>query len=259
MPSLPVDDDPAANSEPAAPENLARGQGVALWRQIEDALEQAVAQGSFAPSGRLPAEPELARQFGVNRHTVRQAIRALAGRGILRIEQGRGTFVEHRPFDYPIGTHTRFAANLTRRERLPSRMALGIDEIPLSGAIAAALEMAEHAPGLCQRTLGLANGTPLTLGRLYLPKALFPHAASALALNPSATALFTAAGHADYRRAWTRISTRLPSPEEAEHLQQSRARPVLVTDALDVTAQGIPLAFNCTVWAGERVTLTVNV
>jgi hypothetical protein len=41
-------------------------------------------------------------------------------------------------------------------------------------------------------------------------------------------------------------------------LQQPRERPVLVTEALDQSAVGEPLAYNCTVWAGERVTLTVG-
>jgi GntR family phosphonate transport system transcriptional regulator len=244
--------------EPSDADRLARGQGIALWRQIESALEQAVRQGGFAPSGRLPAEPELARRFGVNRHTVRQAVRALASRGILRIEQGRGTFVDVRPIEYPIGARTRFSANLASSERLASRITLGIEEAALAGPAAKALGVAEGAPGLRHRTLAFADGMPVALGTVCLPKAAFPHAAAALATNPSVTALFTAAGHVDYRRAWTRIGTRLPSPEEAHHLRQSRERPVLATEALDVTATGMPLAYNYTVWAGERVSLTVE-
>ncbi|WP_027134258.1 phosphonate metabolism transcriptional regulator PhnF [Geminicoccus roseus] len=239
-------------------DRLARGQGVALWRQIEGVLEQSILQGSFAPSGRLPAEPELARRFGVNRHTVRQAVRALASRGILRIEQGRGTFVDMQPLDYSIGARTRFSSNLASRERLPSRVTLGIDEVELMGPTARALGLPEGSTGLRHRTLARADGTPVTLGTIYLPKARFPEAAASLAANPSVTALFTAAGHADYRRAWTRIGTRLPSPDEAQQLEQSRERPVLITEALDTSASGAPLAYNYTVWAGERVTLTVE-
>jgi GntR family transcriptional regulator, phosphonate transport system regulatory protein len=239
-------------------DRLARGQGIALWRQIEGVLEQSILQGEFAPTGRLPAEPELARRFGVNRHTVRQAVRALASRGILRIEQGRGTFVDMRPLDYTIGARTRFSSNLASRERLPSRVKLGIDEVELNGPIARALGLPDGSPGLRHRTLARADGIPVTLGTIYLPRAALPKAAAILAVNPSITALFTAAGHQDYRRAWTRIGTRLPSPDEAHQLEQSRDRPVLTTEALDTTAAGAPLAYNYTVWAGERVTLTVE-
>ena len=75
----------------AAP--LARGEGIALWRQIAQALEQAITSGQHQPGGRLPSEAELSALHGVNRHTVRRALEALSSRGLIRIEQGRGSFV----------------------------------------------------------------------------------------------------------------------------------------------------------------------
>jgi GntR family transcriptional regulator len=46
------------------------------------------------PSGeRLPAEPELAKQLGVSRATLREAMRAFEGQGKIRRRQGVGTFV----------------------------------------------------------------------------------------------------------------------------------------------------------------------
>ena len=240
-------------------EGLARGQGISLWRQIEGALEQAILHGGFAPSGRLPAEPELAKRFGVNRHTVRQAVKALASRGILRIEQGRGTFVGHAPLEYPIGRQTRFSANLAGRERLPSRKTLDIADVELDERIALALSLQSASPALCHRTIAFADGVPVLLGATYLPLDRFGSTARRLlSENPSMTALFAMVGHGDYRRGWTRITTRLPSAEEERHLWQSGREPVLVTEALDVTAAGAPLAFNDTVWAGERIALTVE-
>lgn len=46
------------------------------------------------PAGeRLPAEPELARQLGVSRATLREAMRAFESQGVIRRRQGVGTFV----------------------------------------------------------------------------------------------------------------------------------------------------------------------
>ena len=46
-----------------------------------------------SPGERLPSEPELARQLGVSRATLREAMRTFEGQGLIRRRQGVGTFV----------------------------------------------------------------------------------------------------------------------------------------------------------------------
>lgn len=61
--------------------------------QIVGRLLQAVADGDFPPGSRLPPEAELAAQANVSRLTLREAVKVLRDKGVLRVEQGRGTFV----------------------------------------------------------------------------------------------------------------------------------------------------------------------
>ena len=50
-------------------------------------------EDSMAPGDKLPNEVELARQLGVSRATLREAIRDLTVQGVLEVHRGRGTFV----------------------------------------------------------------------------------------------------------------------------------------------------------------------
>jgi DNA-binding FadR family transcriptional regulator len=47
----------------------------------------------LAPGSKLPSENQLAKQFGVSRSTVREAISGVASLGLLQIRKGAGMFV----------------------------------------------------------------------------------------------------------------------------------------------------------------------
>lgn len=64
-----------------------------VWRQLAEDVETDIASGLLAPGAKLPAELELASQYGVSRVTVRRAVKDLAERGLLVVVHGRGTFV----------------------------------------------------------------------------------------------------------------------------------------------------------------------
>jgi GntR family phosphonate transport system transcriptional regulator len=91
---------------------IERKAGAALWHQLGEALVAEIAAGKLPPGSRLPTEPELMKRFGVNRFTVRQALGHLETRGLVRAEQGRGTFVHKSVLDHAISRRTRFSRNL---------------------------------------------------------------------------------------------------------------------------------------------------
>jgi DNA-binding FadR family transcriptional regulator len=66
--------------------SLADEVAVLLKKKIED--------GDFPVGEKLPTEPDLMELFGVGRSTIREAVRNLVQAGIVRVQQGLGTFVE---------------------------------------------------------------------------------------------------------------------------------------------------------------------
>jgi DNA-binding FadR family transcriptional regulator len=65
-----------------------------LADEVASALQQQIVLGKYKENDQLPIEPELMRSFGVGRSTIREAIKILANAGLLRVQQGLGTFVE---------------------------------------------------------------------------------------------------------------------------------------------------------------------
>lgn len=64
-----------------------------LVEQIVAQLEQLIENGTWPVGERIPAEPELVKELGVSRNTIREAIHALIHAGLLRTRQGDGTYV----------------------------------------------------------------------------------------------------------------------------------------------------------------------
>lgn len=67
-----------------------------LYRQIAEQLRALMAKGEFKPGARLPAERDLARQLGVSRPSVREALIALEVEGWVEVRTGSGVFVLER-------------------------------------------------------------------------------------------------------------------------------------------------------------------
>jgi GntR family transcriptional repressor for pyruvate dehydrogenase complex len=64
-----------------------------LANRITVELENMIAANHLQPGDRLPSERELARQFGVSRTVIREAVRALVAKSLLEVQSGSGTVV----------------------------------------------------------------------------------------------------------------------------------------------------------------------
>ena len=64
-----------------------------LYRQIANAIMDSIKKGEFVPGGLLPAERELAKQLGVSRSSVREALIVLEMTGWVDIRTGNGIYV----------------------------------------------------------------------------------------------------------------------------------------------------------------------
>ena len=72
---------------------VAQVQRQPLAAQAAQLLLTRIKDGEWALGQRLPGETTLAAQLGVGRSTLREAIRELAGKGVLDSRQGAGVFV----------------------------------------------------------------------------------------------------------------------------------------------------------------------
>lgn len=232
---------------------IERGTGVALWRQIEQQLAEDVTGGIFPEGSRLPTEPELAERFGVNRHTLRRAVSGLVEQGLLRVEQGRGTFVQENVVDYLIGKRTRFSEIITRQQRNPTGRLLRAYELEAEAAIARELGLKTGTPCILLETVNDVDGRPLSTSSNYFPAQRFPELIPVYSETRSITKALTHHGAGNYTRKTTRVTARLPDAEDAKTLKQPASRPVLVVESINVDEAGKPVQYAYTRSVADRM------
>jgi GntR family phosphonate transport system transcriptional regulator len=232
---------------------LARGEH--LWEQVEKILIQRIRSGHFEDSNRLPSEADLAAQFGVNRHTVRQAIAALVLRGVVFKRKGGGSYLVPSMIDYAIGERTRFSTNIAQQGKEPSHTLLAVGEQPIYGKVAAALKMRDGDEAVFIHLVGEADKLPISVARTYLPAARFKGFGEIYRKTMSMTAALKRFDVLDYFRGVTRCVTQMPSKTDARHLKQPASVPVLVVESIDIDAESHPIVYHETIYAGERVQL----
>lgn len=237
---------------------LARGIGVALWRQVYMILRREIGDGLPSPGQRLPTEQDLAARFDVNRHTVRRALAALRDDGLIRVEQGRGAFLSDDVVEYSLGPRTRFSETLARQSRVPRVTLLRSMTVQADADIAAALDIPEGALTLQLDSIGDADDRRLCVSSRWYPLPRFAGLADRFRETGSITKALADFGVPDYTRRVTRITARIPSPEDARYLHQPRVRPVLVTESINVDGKGSPIEYGITQFASDRTQLVVE-
>jgi len=63
------------------------------FEQVAQQIEQRILDGELSTGDRLPSERDLSRQFMVSRTVIREAVKALAQKGLVEVRSGKGTFV----------------------------------------------------------------------------------------------------------------------------------------------------------------------
>jgi GntR family phosphonate transport system transcriptional regulator len=235
-----------------------RGNGMAVWRQIAADIEQAIRHGDYAPGAQLPTEKQLAEQFSVNRHTVRQAMNRLSETGLVSIEQGRGMFVAERILDYALGSRTRFTENLLTKQKQPMRELIFAEQLAAPADIARALGVPTGAPLWQLELLNRADNKCISVSSHFFAVERFPDMPELFRRQGSITGALKAGGVPDYRRRTTRVAAKLIASGDARLLKLPRTRPILQSETANVDERGRPVEFVRARFAADHVVLTID-
>jgi GntR family transcriptional regulator len=176
------------------------------------------------PGSAAPSERELVQHFGVARMTVRQALDALVGEGLLERVPGRGTFVAQARGDAHLKLAS-FTEEMARRGLQPGSRTLLARMEAAGPGVARALEIDEGDKVVHWQRLRLADDEPMCVEDAYLSDSIVP----GFLEQPLPDSLYAELQRRDMMPTWGEdsVSATVARPEHAELLDIEAGAPVL--------------------------------
>jgi GntR family transcriptional regulator len=206
-----------------------RNSALPLWAQVLGDLRRRLAAGEFR--SRFPGDDELTAQYGVSRHTAREAVRRLQIEGVVERGRGRGTFVTGRVIEQPLGALYSLFRSVEEQGFVQRSIVRRLEERHDQEA-ATVLGCAPDEPLVYLERLRLADDQPIVLDCCWLPAAL---TRPLLAVDFTRTALYRELHVRCGIRpdsGWERIRPVLPGKEQRELLGIPARIPALAIERL---------------------------
>lgn len=246
-----------------------------LRRKIESGDLPRDAEGRPDPSGSLPTENELQKEFGASRNTIRQAIQFLSNLGLVETRAGQGTFVVEKPDPF-VTTLTGlpgqaeqtkiYIAEVAASGRVPDNSDPTVEIQRATGAVARALRLDEGAQVVSRRQQRSIDDTPWSLQTTYYPMSLVVDQGATRLILPTDIeegAVAYLAQECDLKQVGYRdtISVRPPDQEEAWFFRLPADGRISVFEIHRVgfDKNGDRMRLTVTVYPADRNRFRVNV
>jgi len=165
-----------------------------MYRQIAEDLREQIESGALAEGARLPPEVELRDRYQASRNTLRDAIKWLAGLGLVETRPGQGTFVVRKiePLVTIIGPDlvadgSPYPYEATAQRRRASTTVPQVSILEADRLVAGRLQLPEGAEVISRHRQRLLDGGPWSLQTAYYPRQLADDGAQRLLMSGDMT------------------------------------------------------------------------
>ena len=232
----------------------------ARYRQVADELRKAIKRGDFPPGSALPSQPDLARQYGLNQTSINRAIALLRAEGLVRVEHGRGAFVQEIPTvkrmrRIPRGNvaGSSFAEEMRKAGLEPQAPLADLATVEAPADVAEHLEITAGDPVVRRTRHMFASDRPVQLATSYIPLEVAGSQDIALPdTGPAGLYQRLAARGYQPTRFVEEIEARQPRAEEAAFLGLTEAQYVLEVARIVYTEDDMPIEAVINVFPSQQ-------
>ncbi|RGT73389.1 GntR family transcriptional regulator [Ruminococcus sp. AF18-22] len=225
--------------------------------QVREQIREQIEEGIYQPGDEMPSEIQLAKEYGINRLTVHNAITALVNEGLVKRIQGKGLFVAGKLKERNLGELGGFTQTVRKEEAFPGRKLLFREVRPAGIKYARLLDIGEEEEIIYLRRLFLTNNEPYSIEETYIPFAVCPE------LEKVDMTVFSLYETLEFhgvipKKAKQSLSVTMPAAKEARLLKIGPDTPVLLFEYTSYDENGKKIEFNRSYTRSDRNRLVVH-
>lgn len=145
-----------------------------IYLQLRKVIRNKIDEGEYLPGTSIPSENDLAKMYGINRLTVRNAIVALVNEGLLKRVRGKGVYVVGTKVERDLETLGGFTQTMREKNTVPSTKVL-MKAVRKAGdkySIIFGIKPEDEIYYI--KRICYADSEPFSLEEIYIPKYIMP-------------------------------------------------------------------------------------
>ena len=214
--------------------------GAPKYALVMDALRRRISAGVYRLGEAIPRESSLQAEFGVSRITVRRAIDELAREGLLRKEQGKGTFVRAQEITQLLNALTGVTETMVAMGLAPADRELELRMEPAAESIAQLLGLEPGAEVWHLSRLRVSGDAPICLIDNYIRPEHVPGFSTGILLQ-SLYWTYERRYGLSLARGEEIVQAQAATGLDAARLQLQSGKPILVVTRTTFLQNGQPL------------------
>lgn len=230
-----------------------------MYFQIQAQLLKMIQSGQLRAGDALPSEDELSRTCGVSRMTARHALQSLKNQGLASRHKGRGSFVSEPRVEKDIMHLAGFTAEMRALGLKPSSRVLTAETIPAKAEVASRLHIVIDSAVFHLRRLRCADGIPVALEEVWLPREQFPGLEKIDFAHASLYQTLRERYGIRISRADEILEARTPTRLQAELMEIPRHASLLAITRTLWSVAGKPLETAQSVYRGDRYRAVLSI
>lgn len=225
--------------------------GSPIYLQIHNELKRQIEHGKYVIGDKIPAERDLALEFGVSRMTLRQAVQTLADEGILERRIGDGTYVANQKVQEKMSGITSFTELMRAQGKVASSKVVAYhNAVQPTASEIEQLQLAPNERVLRMERIRYGNDEPISLETATVPMRLIEN----LEREAITEGLYKALLSQGYQagKAQQTVTAQLATEKVAEYLGIRRGDAILHLRQVSFLIDEKPFEYVRTQYVGAR-------